>query len=828
MLMVLCSGMSAFAGTIYFTGSDDAKPLVKASGDLNLETSSFLTSGTGKSTNLVTEFAEVNATSVAGMGTLTVILTEPSTSGWMYINLYTASGGEIQVGIGDNEIDSTISVYITIDGKVNNEVPGSDNAVGYRLSSDGSTWSIETTEDYGRTWIAGLSWDMASLPGGLTGDRVLDVLEIGAYGATAGYCQVSWSCADFDDLNAPNPSCAVEGEADVEAKVMAIMRDYFAAMKAGDADTILAFYSEDWEDHHGATKDSLRKRYQRMDDTGKDRDKGKEEGKGEEKGRSDDGGWDLSAANVAVDGDIVTVKPVTFASSKGSLSNAHKLKKEADGVWRLVYTEMINWEIIPLDAEGRKQLAADYASALDARNLRDRILRDPGRPGYHFVMPAGVASPFDPNGAIYWKGRYHLFYIFQDTRSGKKRDHWGHVSSTDLFHWRQHPLGLIDGMYSGNCFINKDGVPTICYHQLGQGNAMAVALDDDLNEWKKLDSNPITPKTQEGDEHHGKYRSWDPFGWLEGDTYYAIFGGERPGIVKSPTLGGEWQYVGDLFAQGVEGVTLDEDVSCPDLFKLGDKDVLLCISHGLGCRYYLGEWKNEQFYPESHAQMSWVDNSFFAPESLEDDKGRRIMWAWLLDAPEFGVRWEHGWSGTMSLPRVLSLGDDGQLRMDVPEEIEALRYGDFKKEDFALQSGTDLPIDGIGGNSLELIIDMESAQASQFGVKVCVSPDGQEETAIFYDAAEAKLKVDTRKSGPEGTPKTVEAAPLKLKNGERLKLRIFVDKSVVEVFANSRQAIMRRIYPSRGDSVGVSLFSTGGATKVHALEAWNIAASNPY
>ena len=174
-------------------------------------------------------------------------------------------------------------------------------------------------------------------------------------------------------------------------------------------------------------------------------------------------------------------------------------------------------------------------SAWATRNLRERILTDPGRPGYHFVMPEGIAAPFDPNGAIYWKGRYHLFYIFQDKRSGKKSDHWGHVSSTDLFHWRHHPTGLLEGMYSGNCFINRDGVPTICYHQVDQGNAMAVAVDDDLNEWKKLNTNPITPKTEQGDEFHGKYRSWDPFGWLDGETYYAIFGGEHPGIVKSPT-----------------------------------------------------------------------------------------------------------------------------------------------------------------------------------------------------------------------------------------------------------------------------------------------------
>ena len=602
--------------------------------------------------------------------------------------------------------------------------------------------------------------------------------------------------------------------AGIEAEVLATMREYGRAMRTGDVDALLALYSEDWEDNHGAAKDSLKDRYQGMG--------------GKDKGSYEGMAVDLSAAEVIADGDVVAITPVTLMSSKGSITHTHKLKKEADGVWRFVYTEGIDWCIIPVDAKGRMRLAEDNASALAVRNLRDRILRDPSRPGYHFVMPEGVASPFDPNGAIYWKGRYHLFYIFQDKRSGKKSDHWGHMSSTDLFHWRHHPTGLLEGMYSGNCFINKDGVPTICYHQFGQGNAMDVALDDDLNEWKKLDSNPITPKTQEGDEHHGKYRSWDPFGWLEGDTYYAIFGGERPGIVKSPTLGGEWQYVGDLFAHGVEGVSLDEDVSCADLFRLGDKDVLLGISHRLGCRYYLGEWKNEQFYPESHAQMSWVDNAFFAPESLVDDKGRRIMWAWLLDAPEFGVRWEHGWSGTMSLPRVLSLGDDGQLRMDVPEEIEALRYGAFKKVDFPLQPGVDMVIEGIGGNSLELLIDMESGEASEYGVKVCASPDGQEETLIYYDAAEGKLKVDTRRSGPEDTPKAVEAAPFKLKEGESLKLRVFVDKSVIEVFANSRQAIARRIYPSRPDSLGASLFSTGGKTRVHVLEAWNISPSNSY
>ena len=184
---------------------------------------------------------------------------------------------------------------------------------------------------------------------------------------------------------------------------------------------------------------------------------------------------------------------------------------------------------------------------------------------------------------------------------------------------------------------------------------MAVALEDDLNTWRKLDK-PITPETQPGDVHHGKYASWDPFAWREGETCYAIFGGKRPGIAKARMSSefadgyGQWRYVGDLFANGVPGVASDEDMSCPDLCKLGDKHVLLCISHRMGCRYYIGEWRDEQFQPESHGQMSWVDNTFFAPESLLDNKGRRIMWAWLMDEPRFAMRASHGWSGTLSLP----------------------------------------------------------------------------------------------------------------------------------------------------------------------------------
>ncbi|MCP5526073.1 MAG: GH32 C-terminal domain-containing protein [Verrucomicrobiales bacterium] len=460
-----------------------------------------------------------------------------------------------------------------------------------------------------------------------------------------------------------------------------------------------------------------------------------------------------------------------------------------------------------------------------ARELRAHLLQDRFRAGYHFVIPEGRAMPFDPNGAVYWKGRYHLFYIFQDARG----HNWGHVSSTDLFHWRHHPTGLVAGMFSGNCFINQDGRPTMCYHQVGQGNAMAVALDDDLNEWQKLDRNPITPPTEPGDPFHEKYQSWDPYGWVEDGSYYAIFGGKHPAVARAPTLAGEWRYVGDLLANAADGVPIDEDVSCADFFTLGNTRMLLCISHALGCRYYLGDWRDEQFHPRFHEKMSWADNSFFAPESLLDDRGRRIMWAWVFDGPGFQTRAASGWSGTMSLPRVLSLDEAGRLRMNPPREVEELRYNPRSAGPRSVEADGEVPLPGVQGDSLELAVEMRAPDAARFGVKVGCSPGGEEQTLIYYDASTRKLCIDTRRSSLTEGPKSIEAGPFSLADNETLRLRVFVDRSVVEVFANDgRQAVMRRVYPSRTDSLGVTLFSDGGPARATRIEAWDMMPANPY
>ena len=105
---------------------------------------------------------------------------------------------------------------------------------------------------------------------------------------------------------------------------------------------------------------------------------------------------------------------------------------------------------------------------LDLSHVRDKLLKDKHRPTYHFVMPEGIAEPFDPNGAIYWNGRYHLFYIFQPNKADIWDSYWGHVSSADLIHWRYHPTALApnpgdpdEGIFSGNAFVNKKGLGAI-------------------------------------------------------------------------------------------------------------------------------------------------------------------------------------------------------------------------------------------------------------------------------------------------------------------------------------------------------------------------------
>jgi beta-fructofuranosidase len=253
------------------------------------------------------------------------------------------------------------------------------------------------------------------------------------------------------------------------------------------------------------------------------------------------------------------------------------------------------------------------------------------------------------------------------------------------------------------------------------------------------------------------------------------------------------------------------------------------ISHENGCRYYVGDWKDEQFHPEIHERMSWVDNTFFAPESMADPNGRRLMWAWIFDQRDKESEAAAGWSGVFSIPRELWLRDDLRLGMRPIEELKSLRYNERSLESRTLRAGETVDLMSAPENGFELEATFEAGTASAFGLKVCCAHgNGGEETVVGYDRETGELFVDTtRSSAREMGPKVREAGPFALAPSESLRLRVFVDRSVVEVFANERQAITRRIYPGAA-SLGIKAYSTGGDSRLGALDFWEMMPSNPY
>jgi beta-fructofuranosidase len=288
-------------------------------------------------------------------------------------------------------------------------------------------------------------------------------------------------------------------------------------------------------------------------------------------------------------------------------------------------------------------------------------------------------------------------------------------------------------------------------------------------------------------------------------------------IMKSGNLK-DWIYIGELlhpdFDEKKLGVGRDEDISCANMFKLGDKWVLLCISHKLGCRYFIGDFKGEQFLPEQHGLMNWSRAEFFAPESLLTPDGRRVMWAWC--APR-GVRKpisKRLQKGIQSLPRELSLSEEGTLLIKPLRELKKLRSEEKTVADLTVKSDTTHRLKGISGDTMELEIVLDAPTAQEFGVKVLCDEDGEKGLTISSGKGSKTLNVGYIQP------------PFALQEGEDLTLRIFVDKNMIEVFANDRQAALAW-HKYDPQDLQVRLFSKGGDLKVKRMSAWQMKSIYP-
>ncbi|OFY00429.1 MAG: hypothetical protein A2X05_07675 [Bacteroidetes bacterium GWE2_41_25] len=450
---------------------------------------------------------------------------------------------------------------------------------------------------------------------------------------------------------------------------------------------------------------------------------------------------------------------------------------------------------------------------------------------FHLMHPGGESSPGDPNAAFYLDGTYHLHYILRHPWIDKQSYSFIHVTSQDLLHWswqstKLQPSFTGHGMFSGTGFMTKEGSPAVIYHGQGSNrNQIAIARDKSLSAWGK--PYPVDVRTADGKEP--EMRHWDPDCFLIGDTYYAISGGKDPPVFKSRDLK-SWTLIGDFLKYEPSDVAQGEDISCPNFFPIGKKWMLLCISHPFGCRYYIGDWdtKAEQFIPQQHGRMTWRREGqtftepwrdFFAPESVLTRDGRRVMWAWLCTLnPAINLK------SVQSLPRELYLPDDGVLRIKPLRELESLRY-----EPVVVNAITVTPPQVSNGGTARQRITELNGEA--FEIRATISRDQSDNKqfgfTLFSDGKGGGLPILIRPETSTLRVGIVEApfAVADLPGDEDVQLRIFIDKYLVEVFANDRQAIVAA-YMNYQSNNGLDAYTFGAPTTIKKLEIWKLKPAN--
>ena len=268
-------------------------------------------------------------------------------------------------------------------------------------------------------------------------------------------------------------------------------------------------------------------------------------------------------------------------------------------------------------------------------------LESPHRPQYHFLPPANWMN--DPNGTLYYRGEYHLFYQHNPYKPRWGRIHWGHAKSPDLVHWQHLPIALAPDpglkelhCFSGCCVIAEDGTPTIFYTSISaksfataarrHAQQWAASSDDHLLEWHKHPHNPIL--NAEIHPNGRELRSWrDPYIWKEGQAWYMViaggFKGEKFGgvlLYQSADLH-HWDYLGPLY-QGHPDQ--GKGWECPNYFPLGDCYVLVVSPFG-PVIYSLGEFQDHRHISDSwhildHSPHFYATNTDLPPIIVPQSK----------------------------------------------------------------------------------------------------------------------------------------------------------------------------------------------------------------
>ena len=459
-------------------------------------------------------------------------------------------------------------------------------------------------------------------------------------------------------------------------------------------------------------------------------------------------------------------------------------------------------------------------------------LIDPHRPIYHFMPPSGWMN--DPNGPITAAdGTHHLFYQHNPDGGWHEQMHWGHAQTRDLVRWEHQPIALYpdmpydkDGIYSGSA-IELDGNPVLFYTGI-RPEVQCIALGDaGYANWSKLDV-PIVPTRPEGLDLDG-FR--DPTLWHDPDTGKlnmgigsGVLGGN--GCVlryeSSDGVRGPWSYKGFLLGEHPD---LLVNCECPDYWRDRD-DVWAMIAspqganprRGAGTVWLTGEHSEEQFLPIRQGLLDACP-LYYAPKSFWHIDGRRVVWGWMREARSVAKEVGRAWAGVMSLPRDLTVGDNGLMTVRPSPEVELLR-GDrvFRGADAGELYGVrSAELNFAGSPAIEHCIELEQTHTGTATMCLFDDPatDERIDVAFDFETHELSLSLQFAWEDGDGTSQSRTTVcgvnpdlpnadgQFRLGSGEPLRLRVFMDHSVIEIFANDRAALSGRYYPTAANAPGL-------------------------
>ena len=455
---------------------------------------------------------------------------------------------------------------------------------------------------------------------------------------------------------------------------------------------------------------------------------------------------------------------------------------------------------------------------------KEIVEKDFWRQKYHIQGIVGLIN--DPNGFSQFNGKYHMFYQWNPLGTNHKNKTWAHSVSDDLLHWERLKTALRpdtwyskDGVYSGSAIVDDDKLYLFYTGNVKdpEGNresyqCLAVSSDgENFERWE-----PSIVNQPDGYTRHIR----DPKIWKKDGKFYAVIGIQSEDLEGKAVLYSsenikDWKFEGEI-AGANHGKIKDFGFmwECPDYFQLKDektgeiKDLLVFSPQGLESEgdlynnkyqtgYLFGKLDYEK--PEFEILSDFVEidrgNDFYAPQSMEDDKGRRLIVGWMgipeeEDFPTVKNEWLH----CLTLPRELKV-IDGKLYQVPIKEMESIRG---EKIEFSGKVAGEVKIGT--GTTYELKAKFSDFN-SDFGLKLRTGKNS--ETILKFDYNDKKFVLDrTKGEQPDKRLRKVYLGDI-----SELELTVFVDNSSVEVFINGgAEVFSSRIFPEK-DADGISVFT---------------------